>query len=123
MHACSVAKPCNTAPQDLRTCCLQVILDSAILGPFYVAGFFAYGVYVMEGGGREQFRKKMETDFLPTLAAEMAIWPLFQTFNFTKVGEGGGMGGCVVLYRAARGPDDSAWVLMWWECGVCSYLL
>jgi hypothetical protein len=47
----------------------------------------------MEGGGREEFKKKMETDFLPTLAAEMAVWPLFQTFNFIKV-RLAGMAGC-----------------------------
>lgn len=24
-------------------------------------------------------------DFLPTFAAELAVWPLFQTFNFTRI--------------------------------------
>jgi hypothetical protein len=53
----------------------------------------------MEGGGGAEFKKKMETDFLPTLAAEMAVWPAFQTFNFIRVGcgrvvvRGGGGGG------------------------------
>ena len=63
--------PCHScAPSTPTPPCAQVLLDSVVLGPFYIASFYTYGVLLMEGGGVREVRAKLEADFLPTLAAE-----------------------------------------------------
>ena len=68
---------------------LKVLLDTAVMGPFYVSTFFAFGCAFIDGGGwREKlasFKQKMRTDFVPTLALEMSLWPVVQSFNFWRV--------------------------------------
>eukprot|EP00877_Chromochloris_zofingiensis_P012735 jgi/Chrzof1/7715/Cz02g34010.t1 len=63
----------------------KVLLDTACMGPLYVAAFFAWGCTFIDGGGWQEFRKKMQTDFMPTLLAEITFWPVVQTINFAKV--------------------------------------
>eukprot|EP00775_Hariotina_reticulata_P011000 gene11000-11154_t len=63
----------------------KVLIDTAALGPFYVAAFFAWGCALMDGTGMPGFQRKMQVDFVPTLAAEMSIWPLIQAVNFSLV--------------------------------------
>lgn len=63
----------------------KVVLDSAVMGSVYVAAFFAFGSLVLEGSGVAGFVKKMQVDFIPTYAAELAFWPLVQTANFSYV--------------------------------------
>jgi protein Mpv17 len=55
------------------------------MGPFYVSSFFAYGCAFIDGGGMEEFRRKMKTDFVSTLALEVSVWPFVQSVNFWKV--------------------------------------
>jgi hypothetical protein len=62
----------------------KVLLDTAVMGPFYVAGYFAFGATVMDGGGWQDVRRKLEHDFLPTLAAEVCFWPAVQGVNFYR---------------------------------------
>lgn len=37
------------------------------------------------GGRWEALKAKMKQDFLPTLAAELAVWPVLQAINFSRV--------------------------------------
>ena len=43
------------------------------------------GAIVMDGSGWKGFAEKVEKDFCTTFAAEMTFWPLFQSFNFTRI--------------------------------------
>jgi protein Mpv17 len=63
----------------------KVVLDTVTMGPFYVASFFGFGTAFMDGGGWQEFARKMRTDFWPTLIAEVTFWPFVQTLNFSKV--------------------------------------
>lgn len=38
----------------------KVVLDSAIMGSVYVAAFFAFGSYILEGSGTSGFIHKMK---------------------------------------------------------------
>ena len=62
----------------------KVLLDEVVFGPVHVAGFFA-AVTLAEGGGLGAVRTKLERDFWPTYAAELAFWPAFQALNFWRV--------------------------------------
>uniref|UniRef100_A0A7S0RWM4 Peroxisomal membrane protein MPV17 n=1 Tax=Chlamydomonas leiostraca TaxID=1034604 RepID=A0A7S0RWM4_9CHLO len=63
----------------------KVVADTFILGPLYVIAFYAYGSYFIDQTGWQGFHSKITKDFFPTFLAELAIWPAFQTFNFTKI--------------------------------------
>ena len=63
----------------------KILLDSVVLTPIYVLAFYAWGAVVMDGTGWKGFKDKTMSDFLPTFAAEMGFWPLFQCFNFTRI--------------------------------------
>lgn len=63
----------------------KVLIDTAVLGPFYVAAFFAWGCALIDGSGLPEFKRKMAVDFVPTLAAEVTIWPVVQAVNFSVV--------------------------------------
>jgi hypothetical protein len=62
----------------------KVLLDTAVMGPFYVAGYFAFGAVVMDGGGVREVQNKLAADFWPTLAAEVCFWPAVQGVNFWR---------------------------------------
>jgi protein Mpv17 len=62
----------------------KVLLDTAVMGPFYVAGYFTFGATVMDGGGWKEAKHKLESDFWPTLAAEVCFWPAVQGVNFWR---------------------------------------
>jgi hypothetical protein len=64
---------------------LQVLIDTAAMGPFYVAAFFAWGCALIDFSGMTEFKRKMRVDFLPTLAAEVTLWPVIQGINFSCV--------------------------------------
>ncbi|PNW78760.1 hypothetical protein CHLRE_09g389208v5 [Chlamydomonas reinhardtii] len=63
----------------------KLIADTAIMGPLYVVAFYAWGCALIDGSGVEGFKKKITKDFIPTFTAELAVWPLFQAFNFTRI--------------------------------------
>lgn len=63
----------------------KVFVDSFVLGPIYVLAFYAWGAAAIDRTGFEGFRDKVKKDFIPTFAAELSIWPLFQSFNFTRI--------------------------------------
>ncbi|GLC42064.1 hypothetical protein PLESTB_001064100 [Pleodorina starrii] len=63
----------------------KLIADTAIMGPLYVVAFYAWGCALIDGSGLEGFKKKITQDFIPTYTAELAVWPLFQAFNFTRI--------------------------------------
>ncbi|PNH07347.1 Protein sym1 [Tetrabaena socialis] len=63
----------------------KLAADTAIMGPAYVLAFYAWGCALIDGSGLEGFKAKITQDFLPTFVAELALWPLFQAFNFTRV--------------------------------------
>jgi len=61
----------------------KVLLDEVVFGPVHVAGFFA-AVTLAEGGGLRAVKAKLEADFWPAYAAELAFWPAFQALNFWR---------------------------------------
>ncbi|KAI8476925.1 MAG: hypothetical protein J3K34DRAFT_381933 [Monoraphidium minutum] len=73
------------APGSPAFIALKVMLDTAFMGPFYVSTFFAFGCAAIDGGGWDEFKRKMKTDFVPTLALEVSVWPFVQSVNFWKV--------------------------------------
>ena len=71
----------TTTPAIIAT---KVLIDTAVMGPFYVAGYFAFGATVMDGGGWQDVKQKLSADFWPTLAAEACFWPMVQGVNFWR---------------------------------------
>ncbi|KAG2488896.1 hypothetical protein HYH03_012526 [Edaphochlamys debaryana] len=63
----------------------KILADTLIMGPAYVILFYAWGCAAIDGSGVEGFKKKITQDFIPTYTAELAIWPLFQALNFSRV--------------------------------------
>jgi len=64
---------------------LKVAVDTCVMGPFYVGTFFGFGCAFIDGGGFGEFKRKMQADFIPTLALEVSVWPFIQSLNFWKV--------------------------------------
>ncbi|KXZ54269.1 hypothetical protein GPECTOR_5g358 [Gonium pectorale] len=63
----------------------KVLADTMIMGPLYVVAFYAWGCALIDRSGLEGFKAKITQDFLPTFTAELAVWPLFQMFNFSRI--------------------------------------
>lgn len=51
----------------------------------FPAAFFAWGCALIDHSGWPEFKRKMRVDFAPTLAAEMSLWPIVQSVNFSLV--------------------------------------
>lgn len=64
----------------------QVAVDTAVMGPFYVSTFFGFGCAFIDGGGFDEFKRKMRTDFVPTLALEICVWPFVQVGGCVRCG-------------------------------------
>lgn len=62
---------------------LKVLADEFLMDPPCLALFFGY-MNVCEGGTIETFKKKMETQFLPSWLTSLAVWPfiLLSTFRY-----------------------------------------
>jgi hypothetical protein len=62
---------------------IKVLADEFIMDPPCLFMFFGY-MNVCEGGTIETFKKKMETQFMPSWLASLAVWPwvLLGTFRF-----------------------------------------
>ena len=63
---------------------LKVLLDTAIFSPAHILGYFGV-MNLGEGGSWQDLDRKVRTDFVPTLAAELAVWPAIQAANFKLV--------------------------------------
>jgi protein Mpv17 len=63
----------------------KILVDSFVFGPIYLLAFYAWGSALIDRTGVEGFKAKITQDFVPTMCAELAIWPLFQAFNFSVV--------------------------------------
>lgn len=72
-------------PGTAQFIALKVVIDTAIMGPYYVSTFFGFGCAVIDRSGWDDFKRKMRTDFVPTLALEVSVWPFVQSVNFWKV--------------------------------------
>ena len=55
-----------------------------MFGPLHVASFFSY-MTIVQGGSWQDVKDKLQRDFWSAYLAELAVWPAFQTFNFSKV--------------------------------------
>ncbi|MEW5298347.1 MAG: hypothetical protein WDW38_000920 [Sanguina aurantia] len=73
------------APGTLRLMVAKVIADNIIYGSLYIAAFFAFGVTVIDRQGMSEFVARMRSDFLPTMLAELAVWPPYMALIFSKV--------------------------------------
>lgn len=62
----------------------KVVADCLVFGPVHIAAFFT-ALTLSEGGNVEDVKAKLCADALPTLAAELMVWPVIQVFNFAKV--------------------------------------
>ncbi|KAL6779925.1 hypothetical protein ACKKBG_A14330 [Auxenochlorella protothecoides x Auxenochlorella symbiontica] len=69
------------SPGSLRFVALKVLLDTVIFSPLHILGYFGV-MNVGERGSWADFSRKVEVDFVPTLAAELAVWPAIQAANF-----------------------------------------
>ena len=72
-------------PNTPRFLITKIALDSFLFGPISVLAFYAYGSMLIDREGLAGFQEKVKKDFLPTFAAELAVWPLFQAANFSLV--------------------------------------
>lgn len=59
----------------------RVACDQLGFGPAGLCCFFTF-MTVAEGGGRKQIVKKFQDIYIPTLKAQLAIWPAVQLINF-----------------------------------------
>jgi protein Mpv17 len=62
----------------------KVVADCLVFGPIHIAAFFT-ALTLSEGGNIKDVKAKLHADGLPTLAAELTVWPVIQVFNFAKV--------------------------------------
>lgn len=69
-----------TALADSEPSCFACLLTSPA-----PAAFFAWGCALIDHSGWPEFKRKMKVDFVPTLAAEVSIWPIVQSVNFSVV--------------------------------------
>lgn len=63
----------------------KVVADNFIYGSLYIAAFFAFGTAVIDKEGMSEFASRMRSDFLPTMLAELAVWPPYMALIFSKV--------------------------------------
>ena len=75
---------CLGAPGSGRLLLAKLLLDNLIFTPLYVAAYLAYGSAVINRRGHE-VRGKLCTDYLPTLGAELCLWPPFMALVFQRV--------------------------------------
>ncbi|KAJ1661396.1 hypothetical protein GGF38_003662 [Coemansia sp. RSA 25] len=59
----------------------RVATDQLVFAPMGIAGFFV-AMNFMEGRNWESARIRLREYYLPTMAANYAVWPLVQTVNF-----------------------------------------
>ncbi|KAJ2035556.1 hypothetical protein IW146_005561 [Coemansia sp. RSA 922] len=59
----------------------RVAMDQLLFAPLGIAGFFI-GMNFMEGRNWESARIRLREYYLPTMAANYAVWPAVQTVNF-----------------------------------------
>jgi protein Mpv17 len=59
----------------------MVAFDQLIFAPFGIACFFTV-MTVAEGGGRRAIAHKLRDMYVPTLKANLLVWPLVQIINF-----------------------------------------
>lgn len=71
-------------PGSAKFVATKVAADTVIFGPIHVAAFFTV-ITLAEGGTMKDVQKKMKTDFVPALTAEVFFWPAIQALNFAKV--------------------------------------
>lgn len=62
----------------------QVLVDTVVFSPVHILGYFAV-MNAGEGGSWRALEAKVRTDFVPTLAAELAVWPALQAANFKYI--------------------------------------
>lgn len=63
----------------------RVLTDQLCYSPLSLAAFLSYMAVVMEGGDREAVGEKLRSVYLPTLAANYAVWPAAQFLNFLVI--------------------------------------
>lgn len=71
-------------PGSLGFVSLKVLLDTAVFSPLHILGYFAV-MNMGDGGSWQDLKKKVSTDFIPTLTAELTVWPAVQAVNFKLV--------------------------------------
>lgn len=59
----------------------MVAFDQLIFAPFGIACFFTV-MTIAEGGGRRAVSHKLRDMYVPTLKANLMVWPLVQVINF-----------------------------------------
>lgn len=84
------AAPLCTHPScaNTNTPCAAVVFSLSPSHPSFLhnhAAFFAWGCALIDYSGWPEFKRKMRVDFLPTLTAEISIWPVVQSVNFSVV--------------------------------------
>lgn len=60
----------------------RVLSDQLIYSPISLYCFFMYSNYIMEGGDKESFQRKIRKVYLSTLGCNYLIWPIVQFVNF-----------------------------------------
>ncbi|KAG0256737.1 hypothetical protein BG011_004346 [Mortierella polycephala] len=60
----------------------RMMADQALFAPLGLALLFS-GLTVLEGGGVQQIREKLNNAYFSTLQANYAVWPLVQLVNFS----------------------------------------
>ena len=71
-------------PGSAKFVASKVVADTVVFGPIHVAAFFTV-ITLAEGGTLKDVQRKLQTDFVPALTAEVFFWPAIQAFNFAKV--------------------------------------
>lgn len=73
------------APGTLTFLLAKVLADNIIFTPLYVGLFMAYNSLLVSRSGTAGTLKKLQQDFLPTVAAEGVIWPPIMAVLFATV--------------------------------------
>ncbi|KAJ1436482.1 hypothetical protein B484DRAFT_445636 [Ochromonadaceae sp. CCMP2298] len=67
---------------------MKIVADQLVYGPFAIAAFFCFASARSStniASAKVQFLSKMEECFLPTYAADCAVWPLANFVNFRYI--------------------------------------
>ncbi|OAQ33823.1 hypothetical protein K457DRAFT_134150 [Linnemannia elongata AG-77] len=68
--------------QTLKPAVKRVTADQILFAPIGLAMLFT-GLTVLEGGGLQQIKDKLNNTFIPTLQANYLVWPMVQLVNFS----------------------------------------
>ncbi|KAI8601291.1 putative integral membrane protein, Mpv17/PMP22 family [Dissophora ornata] len=78
----SLPAPSSRLIQTMTPALKRMVADQTLFAPAGLALLFT-GLTVLEGGGVQEIKDKLNNNYLTTLKANYAVWPIVQLVNFS----------------------------------------